>query len=231
MSNPSFQRGELGAWWCGGAVYLRHGTDGLLLDAPPGISDALDPQQLGQLRAVVLTSGRVRAVGGLVPLLVALERYRDADAALELWVLLGEERGAMLAETWVRGWPDRYPLTVDAAAPGAELDIAGFRVQTLELPSGEPRFRAQEVVRQRATAVRVASAGSVVAWVPGAAPGRAVERACADADLAVIEVGVVPWPRTERRWRLTAADALAAAPDQAELWVVGDDGRFAGAEA
>lgn len=215
----------LSASWLDGAVYVEYGGAGLLLDAPPGIVDRLG-DRLPNLQSVLLTSGRIGAVGGLVPLLVALERWRVRDVPLSLRFLLGEERGATLAETWVRCWPDAYPLTLDAEVPGTTFDVGALTVSTVALRAAEPRWRLGRAEPVVAVAVRVVAPGASLAWVPGAAPDRAVKRACAGVDLAVIEVGAVPWPPTAGRWRMSVADALEAGGDAGALWVVGDDGRL-----
>lgn len=215
------------AEWLGGALYVSHGADALLVDAPSGV-DALLGDRAARLRAVVLTGGTVRQVGGLVPLLCALERWRAAGTALPVHVPLGEERGAALADAWVRHWPDRYDVTVDAERPGATFDEGPFAVATFALRAGEPRWRIGTVEPRTAVAVRVTTPDRSVAFVPAAVPSTAVERACRGADLAVIEVGVVPWPRTAERWRPTAEEALRLAAGAKEAWLVGDDGRWLG---
>lgn len=226
---PRFEQDGLVVEWLESAVWVEFAGVGLLLDAPPGVVERLG-ERLPRLQSVALTSGRIRAVGGLVPLLVELSRWRASEVPLSLRFQLGEERGAMLAETFVRGWPDLFPLTLDAEMPGSTFDAGDVSVTTMSLEAGEPRWRDGTVQPVPTVAVRLEVAGTKVAWVPGAAPGRAVERACAGVDLAVVEVASVPWPRTTERWRLTVAEAMQLGAGAKDLWVVGDDGRFGPAE-
>lgn len=134
----------------------------------------------------------------------------------------------MLAETWVRGWPDLYPLTLDAVAPGATFDAGDAVVTTHPLRAGEPRWRDASVQPIPAVAMRVELEGLQVAWVPAAVPGGALRRAVHGADLAIVEVGTGAWPRTDECWRPTVQDAMTLRDDVGELWVVGEDGRLAG---
>lgn len=216
--------------WLEGGLYVEHDGVGLLVDAPAGLVDRAGAR-LGRVQALALTSGRIRAVGGLVPLLVEMARVRTTDVPLSIRFPLGEERGAMLAETWVRGWPDLYPLTLDAELPGATFEVGAMSVRTLAIRAGEPRWRDGTVHGLEAVAVRIETPGPSVAWVPGAAPSQAVARACANVDLAVVEVGVVPFPPTPHPWRLTVDDAVRLGRGAGALWIVGDDGRMGVGEA
>lgn len=225
-----WERDGLLVEWLGGAVWVELAGAGLLLDVPPGAVERLG-DRLQRLRSVALTSGRVGAVGGLVPLLVELARWRVGDVPLALRFPLGEERGAMLAETWVRGWPDLYPLTLDAEVPGSTFDAGDAVVTTVPVRAGEPRWRDATVQPIPAVALRIEVDGRRVAWVPACAPDGALRRAASGADLAIVEVGQAPWPRTDERWRPSTADALALRERVGELWVVGDDGRWVGGPA
>lgn len=226
-ADARWERDGLVVEWLGGAVWIEVAGSGVLLDVPPGAVERLG-DRLPRLRSVGLTSGRVRAVGGLVPLLVELSRWRTGEVPLALRFPLGEERGAMLAETWVRGWPDLYPLTLDAEVPGSTFDAGDAVVTTVPLRAGEPRWRDGTVQPVTAVALRVEVAGRRVSWVPAAAPDGALRRAVAGADLAVVEVGRVAWPRADTPWRPTVEDAVALRDVVGELWVVGDDGRLVG---
>lgn len=224
------RRERLVVHWLGGGLFLDRAGEGLLVDVPAGAADLLRAAgALSSVRSVLLTSGRVRAVEGLVPLLCALEPLRD-DSPLPIRTCLGEERGPTLASAWTRAWPDRYPLLLDALAPGSEEEIGAFSIRTIPLRHGEPRWRTGTVEPAVAVAVRVTVPEGVIAWVPGAAPSPAVRRACRGADLAVVEVGVEPWPQTPEPWRLTLEEALRDADEAGEAWLVGDDGRFLGGE-
>ncbi len=220
--NPLFERGELSIRWLNGALLVKRGSTALLVDAPPGIALGSDA---ALIRGVVLTSGRMQAVGGLLAVLAALEPHRQ-DTPLQIHFLLGEERAAALTEAWSHGWPDRYPLTLDAEFPGGHFEIEGVSFSTFPIRSGDPRWRAATVDSAVAVALRIVAPEAVVAWIPAAAPERGLARICAGADLAVVEVGVKPWPKTTERWRLSLPDALKIGVDAGELWVVGDDGSF-----
>jgi len=178
----------------------------------------------------VLTRGRVQSVGGILPLLVAMMPHRVTGVPLPLWVPLGEERGAMLAETWVRGWPESYPITLDAVGVGTRWNRGDFRLSLHGVRAGEPRFRAGTVEAVIGTALRVETDDMVLAWVPAAAPSPAVARVCRGADLVVVEVGHVPWPHTTERWRMSVSEALVLGGDSSELWIVRDDGSFGPAD-
>lgn len=220
-------RGRTEVLWHGGGLEVAVGPDALLVDVPAGIERALG-DRLGRLRAIVLTGGSPRAVGGLVPLLCALEPWRDAE--LTVHVPIGDERGAALAEAWARHWPDRFPVTVDAERPGATFDAGPFGVTTFEVRAGEPRWRLGAVDPRVAVAVRVRTDDLTVVLVPAASPSTVIERACRDADVAVVEVAAVPWPPTAERWRPTAEEALRLAAGAKEVWLVGDDGNWLGGE-
>jgi hypothetical protein len=205
-------------------VLLTHGSDALLVDAPPGIAQALGPD-LPRVRAVVLTTGRARSVAGLIALLTALEPHRPADRALPLYLPLGEERPAAVAGVWVDQW-DRYPLIIDAQMPGAPLSIGPFELETRAVRVGEPRWHPARVDERVGMALRARADGEdPVAIVLGAAPDRGLARWCAGARLAIVEVGVAPWPPTDAPWRLRPDEAVQVGAGARELWVVGDDGQ------
>lgn len=224
-----WQRGDTVVCWLGGGLLLRWRDHAFVLDAPPTVVEALG-EALPLTRAVVLSGGGAGSVGGLVPLLTALAPYRDG-APLDLRLVLGEERGAALAETWVRAWGQPYPLVVDAERPGGRLELGPIEVELVPMKAGEWDWAAAQVRSRVQVALRVHTPDGVVVWVPGAAPGTAVVRACRGADLAVIEVGVTPWPRHPGRWRLSAAEAVRAGGEAGQLWLVGDDGRPLGGAA
>lgn len=205
----------------GGGLYIEQGGYGLLLDAPVGVA----VPRPGALGTIALSGGRIGSVGGLVPLLCALEPHRAQDVPLTLVGPLGDDRGARLATAWAEGWPGRYPVRHDGLTPGQTFDAGPLLVDTVEIVRGEPRWRPEPAVeRVAALAFRVHTRTGLIAFVPGAAPGKAVERAVAEAALAVVEVGTEPWPKSERRWRLSPAEALAL-PVPGELWVVDEHGQ------
>jgi hypothetical protein len=224
-----FVRDDLVVRWMGGGLYLECAGQGLLLDVPAGAAERLGAQgSLGRLRAIAVSGGRIQSVGGLVPLLCALEAHRMPDLPLSIWAPIGEERTALLADAWSRGWPDRYPLSIDAEAPGGQFEVGPFSIRTEIVRRGEPRWRAPaSIERVIGVGFQVEAGTSRVAFVPGAARTGAVSHLCRGADLAVIEVGVRPWPSSEEAWRLTAVEAIGAAEEVESVWIVGDDGQFA----
>ncbi len=225
---PRLARDGLVVHWLGGGLYLELDGEGLLLDVPVTAAPALvELGALPRLRSVMLTSGRPRAVAGLVSLLCALEPHRSVDAPLTVRSCLGESRGVVLASAWSEAWPDRYPVLHDGVMPGGAFDEGPFEVTTMPVRHGEPRWSPRPLIEPAVgVAVRVAWRERAVAWVPGAAPGSPVRRACRGALLAVVEVAAEPWPASGEAWRMTVEDALREAVEADEVWVVGDDGRF-----
>lgn len=219
----------------GAALAVDVGGDVLLIDAPAGIEAALaDAGLLGRVRAIVCTSGRIGAVGGLVPLLCALEPHRTHAAPLDLHVALGEERAATLAEVWLRGWGDPYPLSIDAQRPGGRFTAGAVEVATFPARIGEVRFATGDVTAGVGMGLRLGTAALTIGVVVGA-PDRTQRRVCDGVDLAVVEVGVAPWPRLASpptsAWRLRVDEALALAANVGEVWIVGDDGSSVAADA
>ncbi len=226
MSDTGFWRNhDLAVHWCDGAVYLESEGLGLVVNAPSGVERHLE-SVLARVQAVVLSSGHTRAVSGLVGLFAALEPHRLQALPLAVHVVLGEERGAQLADAWAKAWPARFPITLDAEAPGATFELGPFSIETLSLRSGEPHWRLNEVHAVPAVALRIRAGETTVAWVPATAPGTRVQRALRGANLGIVEVGRNPWPRTPERWRMSFSEALQLAEGIGELWVVGDDGEF-----
>lgn len=219
-----WQKNGLVAHGFAGGLYLEHAGEGLLLDAPYGAAAALDEVGgLPRLRAIALSGGRILSVGGLPTLLCALEPHRTSP--LSIWAPMGEERPALLADAWSRGWPDRYPLVIDTEAPGGELAVGAFELRTFAIRRGDPRWRPPRIDVVVGVAFRVTAGGATVAWVAGAGPGGVVSHVCRGADLAVVEAGVLPWPPSDVPWRLSVDQAVHAASEAGEVWIVGDDGR------
>ena len=218
---PVFERGRLAVEWRNGALWVCRDGVAVLVDVPTGT--VLGPDA-PRLQSIVLTSGRMQAIGGLLPVLAELEPHRRADVPLRIYCPLGEERAPALMAAWSQGWPDRTPLTLDSSFPGAQFEVDTLGFQTFSVRSGEVHWRSGRVDPRVAVALRIVAPEATVAWLPAAAPVAALKRICAGADLAVVEVGVESWPRTRDRWRLSVADALGIGEEAAELWVVGDDG-------
>ena len=223
MSGGEVQIGALTVRWTGGGLLLIAGESALVLDAPTGVVDALG-DDLARVHGVLLTGDRTRALTGLVPLLAALEPHRIREHPLDLRFVLGAERGAVLAEAWVRGWPDRYAIALDAEPPGSRFEVGPFAVWTLPLRTGQPHWRRGTVEPAVGVGARVSVGGVTVAWVPGAAPDRYIAKLVRGVDLAVIEIGTAAWPRTEERWRLTEREALEVCEGVGAVWLPGDDG-------
>jgi hypothetical protein len=216
-----FQRDGIVAASLGTGLVLECDGEALLLDVPEGSAARLAALGvLPRIRAIAFSGGRVQSVGGLVPVLCAMAPGRG-DTPLPVWSVLGEERGGLLADAWFRGWGG-FPLAMDGEAPGTAFEAGPFRVVTSAIRRGEPGRWG--ILSVPAVGFRVAAGGVEVAFVPGAGPGSAVERLVRGADLAVVEVGVTPWPPSPEPWRLTADAAIHAAQGARELWLVGDDG-------
>ncbi len=226
-----WQRDGLVVQWIDGGLHLSAGGDGLLLDTPVHAATQLDAAALGGLRTVALSSGRAHSVRGLVALLCAMEPHRSPTVPLRLRFLAGEERGPMLAEAWTRGW-GRYAVSIDVEQPGAVFDVGAMTVRTFALAGGEPYWGPRPGVDRITTlGFRVNVGDTVVAYAPAAAPTNAVRRLLDGAALAVVEVGAAPWPRSAHRWRLNLSEALMASSTAQDVWVVTDEGQFAGDEA
>lgn len=216
------------ARWVGrGGLWLEHDGHGLLVGAPAGAAEDLG-DALGCLRAIALPVTRPRDVGGLLTLLAALEPWRRDEEVVELHVALGDERGPALAEGFAAHW-DGAPLTIDAQRAGASLHAGPFAIETRALTVGEPRWRPPRIEGRAGLALRVTAGDRRVAIVRGARPEPWLARWCAGADLAVVEIGVTPWPRADRPWRLRQDEALAIGAGARELWIAGDDGERVGA--
>lgn len=207
--------------WADGALVVSVGSDTIVLDAPPAADLEAIASVLPYMRAIVLTSGRLSSVGGLLPLLCALEPHRGEDAALTLHLPAGDERGAAIAEVWVRGWPDRYPLVIDAVQPGAEIELGPILARSWPLATAE--IVRGEVRPMTAVGLQLQTPDLSVTYLRGAADPRAIARWLA-VDLAILEVGAQPWPKTERPWRLRADEASKLGALAGEVWLVTDDG-------
>jgi hypothetical protein len=186
--------------WVGG-LWVRWGADALLIDAGPA-TVGLGPE-LAALRALLLTSGRMRAIGGLPALLEAAAPWREAE--LPVHHLLGEERSSFLVEAWQRGWPDRYPVSLDARPPGDRFDLGPFAVTTRRVVRGEP------VVAARL------QGPLTIAWVPLSDADAQIVNVCRGADLAVIQVAT-------RGPGLGASEAISAAEGVGLLWLIDEAG-------
>lgn len=220
-----WQRGVVEVRWLAGALWVRHPGGGVLVDAPAGVHAHLEALDLGaSLTALVVSTDRLRALGGLLDLWDAVARARGPQPALHVLHPLEAERVAVVADAWCRGWPDDLILDLDALASGEPAQTrCGVDVRLVELPLGEVG-PSGTVRRVTGGGVRLDVAGVRIAWVPATRAGTAPRALCADADLAVVEVARRPWPGTARPWRMLADDAMRLADGAGTTWLVGDDG-------
>jgi hypothetical protein len=208
---------------------LRHAGRSILLDAGEGVAGQLPQDARRTLIAVLLSSGALRDIGGLLPLLAARS---GAPHPLTVAHPLGDERVPALIEAWARGWPGLGDLHADAVSPGTELEFGPIAVTALGIARAEPRPDLPAgIASLPALAWRITAGATTVAWVRGPAPSRAVNAAIAGATLAVVEVGVTPVVGVDARWRLRPDEASRLAPTVGELWIVGDDGTLCGGDA
>ncbi len=214
-----FAVGDTRVAYVSGAVHVAHPLGELLVEAVPGSFPGLS--------AVILTSGRIRSVGGLLALYAALEPHR-AGRPLTVHALLGEERVFAITDVWTRLWPRGFPVDLDARRPST-FELPPFGVTTQELVTGE--VQGGEVVPMPGLGVRIRTPDLTLAFVPAARPGTGVERLCSGVELAIVEVGRLDWPKTAHPFRATVDQASALAAGAEALWIVGDDGTWLGEEA
>ena len=82
-----------------------------------------------------------------------------------------------------------------------------------------------EVLRTEAMGFRIGTRAGDIAFIPGARPGRAVERLCEGARLAVIEVATEHWPASKVGWRHHLTDAMRLRAE--EIWPIDESGQSA----
>ncbi|MFT4621454.1 MAG: hypothetical protein ACI8PZ_000106 [Myxococcota bacterium] len=211
------ERGDVQAEWLG-ALHLTHRGRGVLLGAPAGIAESLGPA-VDTLDAVVLLTGQLRTLEGLLGLLAA----RTVPQPMEMVSFVGEPRAMALVDAFGRGWSECAQPVVDVVQPGQSLVVGEARLSTRAARCGEAR--GSVVASVAGGGARVSLGGLDVAYLPGVAPSSGWRAFVGSAHLAVVEVGVLPWPRTEGPWRhdLSAAIRVGAGADR--LWLVGDDGQ------
>lgn len=213
--------GDTEVRWLGGALWLRRPGGTLLIDAPSGVDARLPDDDLD---AVLLTSGRIGAIGGLLAVLARLRR----TAPLPVVVGIGEDRAASIADVWSRHWPHGFPIDLDARRPG-EVDLPAFLATTTAVHAGEPA--GEGVVAVPAVGVRLVTPEATVAYAPACRPGTTLDRLVLGADLAVLTVGTAPFPRSAHAWRASAEEAGRIAGGARAAWLVGDDGEWLGPPA
>lgn len=208
--------GDWRACWVNGGLYVGNPEAGVLFDAPDGAGRALAAAGLDP-DVVAFSGGRVASVCGFAGV-VAAAIARGRTRPLRVWSVVGEERASRLVDA-VSAWDLPFPLIVDAEPPGATIAVGPLEVEVVALRRGE--VRGNDVVPVPAVGFRVRGPLDV-AFVPGLGPGsRAL---CDGAELAVVEVGVVPWPANPERWRFSVDEAITAARRARQLVLVGDDG-------
>ncbi|MEZ4321572.1 MAG: hypothetical protein R3F61_29130 [Myxococcota bacterium] len=181
----------------GGALWIEADGTGLLIDAPAGTAQALG-DRVRTLRSVLLLTGRLERVSGLVSVFGRLGR--DADSPLVVRFPLSDERGATLAEAWQRSWGD-YPITLDAVAPGQPFDIGPAEARSVALRDPQGDFPP--------LGVQIAWRDVQISVLSRCVRDGAARSICRGADLVICELG---------GGGLSAAQAVDLAGD-AELWV------------
>ncbi|MCB9663192.1 MAG: hypothetical protein H6732_03695 [Alphaproteobacteria bacterium] len=221
----TWHRGVVEVRWLAGALWLRHPGGGLLVDAPGGVHVHLEAAGLAdKLTTLVVSTDRLRALGGLLDLWDAVARARGPHPPLHVLHPLDTERVAVVADAWSRGWGDDLALDLDGLRPGEHARTpCGVDVHLVELPLGEVG-PAGAVRRARGCGLRLEVAGVTVAWVPATRAGSAARSLCAGADLAVLEVARRAWPGSDRPWRMLPEEAMRLAEGAHTAWLVGDDG-------
>jgi hypothetical protein len=222
--NLVFKNQDVEISWCGGGLLVEAAKSTIVLDCPPGVEHFLPCGGTG-VDAVVLTSGRPQSVGGLVGLLCAASHFNRGSRSLSVYACAGEERGPALVECWQRFWRGGLDVLLDVNVPGRTIQIGEIEVLVQGLVHGEPDWSSNSVVPAIGVSVSLRIGATQVVWVPGAAPHPGIGRLCRGVDLAIIEVGVASWPKTEKSWRLTYEEAVTHGSGAEYVWLVDDEGR------
>lgn len=166
MRPVRWQRGPVEVVRLGDGVWVDLGGFALALDAPVGF---LAGER--RLDGVVVTSGRLERVAGLLGLLVG-------RSTLELWVPLADDRAASIGELAQQAWG--RDLIVDALTPGSRVALGQAELVVHALPA---------VDDGAVLGVTLELDGIRVAYVPQTEPGGAVRRLVRGADLVIPEPG------------------------------------------
>ncbi|MFK7926820.1 MAG: hypothetical protein AB8H79_01435 [Myxococcota bacterium] len=220
----TWTRGETRVSWHAGAVLIESSGHGVLFDAPEGTAAELSDTQLGRIDAICLSSGVLRDLAGIMTVLERRSRRTERPATVVF--PLGEERPSAVLGAWSSGWADVASVVQDAVHPGASMVLGACQLQIVAIGRGEPRYGASASVQPTVGLgwrVQTSDARIAIGRLP--VPDGAVERLVRGVDLAIIEVGVEDWPSSDRRWRLRP-DEASRIVGSADLWIVGDDGRF-----
>jgi hypothetical protein len=165
------------------------------------------------------------SVGGLLPLLDAVHMTHSEHFPFTLRAPMGDERPGLLVEAWARGWPGRVSMGLDALYPGATFEMGSWHIQTFGIELGEAIYGSDPRIEACVgMAWRIEVNGQTIVWVKSCMPNRMISKVCKDASLAIVEVGVRPWPKSNHRWRLSTAEASQYGLLAGELWLVGDEG-------
>jgi hypothetical protein len=220
MDHTGWKGAGFAVQWLGHALVVHSRRTRLVID--PGPSAITPP--VDHLDAVILTSGRMHAIGGLLPLLGALAGART-NRALTVVHPLGDDRAPAVTAAWQHGWSDDLELVLDAVVPGQPIDVGDLEIQTFALRCGEPAWSEANAVRNlTGMGLEIRRGDARVVWVPSTVAGAQIHKRCTGAALAVLQVGAIPWPKSERPWRMTVDQAVAAAAGAEVVWLVGDDG-------
>lgn len=167
-----------------GGVLLRLDGRWVLIDAGAGVDRALPDDPATHLHALLLSSGSMSDLAGLIPLLA---RRSLGSAPLLVCTPLATDRPGLLIEAWQRGWPDHLELILDGVYPGAEIEIgrAKLRAVGLERPEDHPGAPGPKAsapcLGWSATCGR-----HRIAIARAGAPGRNLDRLIVGADAAVL---------------------------------------------
>jgi len=224
MNELVFRRGAVVVRACAGALWIERGGQVLLLEAPSGVERVIASfSAFSGVCALALSGGRIASVGGMLPLLCALDAVRRDDAPLLVWSPIGDERPGLVLEAWSRGWPSRAGVTVETEVPGAEFAVGPFRVHTFPMRRLETSGSGRGAVPGSAAAFRVVIDDCTIAFVPGASQVGVVRHLCRGVHLAVIEVGSLAVAEV--------AQAVGASVGEAgEAWLIGPDGELVGGD-
>lgn len=178
-----WKRGAVTVEQLGTGTWVDLGGTAVALDAPAGF-------QLGERRldGVLMSSGRLERVAGLLGLLVG-------RTALELWVPLADDRAALVAELAQQAW--QRTVVVDALTPGSRVDLGDGELEVHALPAVEEHAVLGFTLEHR---------GVRVAYLPRTQAGGAARRLVRGADLVIPQPGA--WPLAQLVELAGPADVL-----------------------
>jgi hypothetical protein len=201
----------------GEGFLIRSRGTSLLLDAGPGVASNLPTSIAEHLDAIVLSSGDLRDIAGL---LRVLERRSEGPKPLTVVFPLGEERTSAILDAWERGWPDRLTLLQDGVHPGSTVQIGSIELEPCALRRLEA-FRGHWVPIQ-GLAWRFHISGQTIAYARGACFDRSLEHLVSESVLVILDVRQ-PGANASHH-RLTADQAQRFQTSTNDLWVVTEGG-------